>query len=419
MSDHASIPSVAVVSQWVDNAVWSTPITDLHTHLYPPSFGGLLLYGVDELLTYHYLVCEVVRAGSLDAEAFYALPKEKQAEHVWQNLFIDRAPISEACRGVLTVLKRLKLDVASRDLNVFRAFFKKQSPEAQVDLAMKTANVKSIVMTNDPFDSVERECWMKKAPVDARMRAVLRIDPLLVGWPNTAGALSGMGYTAGADLGEKSMKEIRRFLNDWLDRMKAIYIACSLPPSWRYPDDSPSTKVLNGAILPICRERGLPMAMMIGVNKLVNPALRVGGDSLGKADIRSLEHILSANPGNKFLITMLSRENQHELAVTARKFRNLFLFGCWWFLNNPILIEEMTRMRMELLGPSFTPQHSDARVLEQIIYKWDHSRMIIAKVLKDKFNDIAAAGWPVTEQEVQKTVSGYLSENFEKFLAAK
>jgi hypothetical protein len=51
---------------------------------------------------------------------------------------------------------------------------------------------------------------------------------------------------------------------------------------------------------------------------------------------------------------VLARENQHELAVLARKFRNLHIFGCWWFLNNPSLVDEVTRMRVELLGLSFT-----------------------------------------------------------------
>jgi hypothetical protein len=43
-------------------------------------------------------------------------------------------------------------------------------------------------------------------------------------------------------------------------------------------------------------------------------------------------------------------------------------------LNNPSLVEEITRMRLEMLGMSFIPQHSDARVLEQVIYKWRSSR---------------------------------------------
>jgi len=96
----------------------------------------------------------------------------------------------------------------------------------------------------------------------------------------------------------------------------------------------------------------------------------------------------------------------------------MMLFGCWWFMNNPSLIEEITRMRMELLGTSFIPQHSDARILDQIIYKWDHSRQIIAKVLKDKFADIAASGWPVTQDEIRRTVQEFLSSNFERFLAS-
>jgi hypothetical protein len=33
-------------------------VIDLHTHLLPPSHGGLMLWGVDELLTYHYLIAE-------------------------------------------------------------------------------------------------------------------------------------------------------------------------------------------------------------------------------------------------------------------------------------------------------------------------------------------------------------------------
>ena len=35
---------------------------DIHTHLYDPAMGKLLLWGIDELVTYHYLVAEVFRA---------------------------------------------------------------------------------------------------------------------------------------------------------------------------------------------------------------------------------------------------------------------------------------------------------------------------------------------------------------------
>jgi hypothetical protein len=102
--------------------------------------------------------------------------------------------------------------------------------------------------------------------------------------------------------------------------------------------------------------------------------------------------------------------------VAARKFRNLLVFGCWWFLNNPSLIEEMTRMRFELLGPSVIPQHSDARMLDQLIYKWTHSRKIIADVLFDKYNDIIATGWTIEEEEIQRDVEKIFGKNFWDFL---
>jgi hypothetical protein len=113
---------------------------------------------------------------------------------------------------------------------------------------------------------------------------------------------------------------------------------------------------------------------------------------------------------------MLAREDQHELCVTARKFGNLLVFGCWWFLNNPSLVEEITRMRIELLGTSFVPQHSDARILDQLIYKWEHSKAIIGKVLADKYEALAATGWPLCPEDIRRDAGRLLRENYRGFV---
>ncbi len=408
-----------MIGQWVDQAVATTAVYDLHTHLYPPNFGRYMLYGIDELLNYHYLIAETIRASDVAYDAFWGMSQARQAELIWTTLFVDRAPISEACRGVVTVLNKLGLDAGAKDLSSYRDWFKSQSPEAFTDKVLELANVKTVVMTNDPLDPAERDIWLSGVKPDPRFKAVLRIDPILLGWPGVAEPLKALDYAVSPDLGGKTMPELRRFLSEWADRMNPIYCACSLPPTWRYPDQSPTTRVLDEVVLPFARERNLPFAMMIGVTRQVNPRLKMAGDSLGKSDITSLERICATNAGNKFMCTMLSRENQHELAVTARKQRNLMVFGCWWFTNIPSVIEEITRMRLELLGTSFIPQHSDARVLDQILYKWDHSRAIIANVMKEKFNDLAATGWPVSQGEVQKTAEAFLSRNFENFLTAR
>ena len=75
----------------------------------------------------------------------------------------------------------------------------------------------------------------------------------------------------------------------------------------------------------------------------------------------------------------------------------------------------MTRLRLELLGLSVTPQHSDARVLDQLIYKWSHSRKLIAKILAEKYIDIADTGWQVTDEEIQRDVLDLFGGAFETF----
>ncbi len=419
----------------VSAAVQSQPIIDIHTHLYTPRFGtplggasghsdpnGLLLWGVDELITYHYLVAEVFRvvpASVLPYESFWKLTKREQADHIWKNLFVERSPVSEGCRGVLTSLMKLGLDPADRDLNKWRKHFEQQDPSKQIDKCMEIANVTSLTMTNPVFDDNERARWLADETVgtDPRFKAVLRIDPILRAWPTAARKLSQWGYDVSEQISQKTIEETRRFLRDWLKRQKAIYMAVSLPPTWRYPvaNDAGSTMLEQG-VLPVAQEFGIPMAMMIGSATQVNPSLKDAGDVVGKSDVMSVIHLCSRFPKNKFLMTMLARENQHELCVAARKFGNLMVFGCWWFLNNPSLIDEITRMRIELLGTSFIPQHSDARVLEQIIYKWDHSKRVIAKVLADKYKETLATGWRLSEDEIKRDVKHLLHDNFLNFL---
>jgi hypothetical protein len=189
----------------------------------------------------------------------------------------------------------------------------------------------------------------------------------------------------------------------------------SLPPDFAFPAATDTAQLLEQAVLPHCREFGLPLALMLGVRRAVNPRLQLAGDGVGRSHLEALSNLCAAFPDNRFAVTVLARENQHELCVLARKFRNLHVFGCWWFTNVPVLIEEITRMRLELLGLSFTVQHSDARVLEQIIYKFDHTRRVLAPVLADRYAGLSAAGWEPSEAEVRRDVHELLGGGFERF----
>jgi hypothetical protein len=133
---------------------------------------------------------------------------------------------------------------------------------------------------------------------------------------------------------------------------------------------------------------------------------------VGRADVAAVERMCMENPAINFFATFLSRENQHELCVAARKFSNLMPFGCWWFLNNPSIVAEITTERLELLGSTFIPQHSDARVLEQLIYKWQHSRRVIADCLYTSYEQLISAGRTATRHEIERDVRKMFSGNF-------
>ena len=85
-------------------------------------------------------------------------------------------------------------------------------------------------------------------------------------------------------------------------------------------------------------------------------------------------------------------------------------------MNNPSLVEEITALRVETLGLSFIPQHSDARVLEHLIYKWDHSREIIGRVLLEKYADLGATGWQVSAAEIERDLKQLFQGNFRAFV---
>jgi hypothetical protein len=90
-------------------------------------------------------------------------------------------------------------------------------------------------------------------------------------------------------------------------------------------------------------------------------------------------------------------------------------FGCWWFLNNPSIVEEITRERIEMLGTSFIPQHSDARVLEQLIYKWRNTRRTLSPILANAYLTVARDGRVVTREEIRRDVERLFRTNFSSF----
>ena len=397
-------------------------------------------------------------------DGFYAMSKQDQADVIWRALFIDRSPLSEACRGVVTTLKAFGLhaEVEARDLERIRSYYREfrdrgtEGAEAFSELVYTTAGVRYAIMTNIPFDSNEAHCWRpRRKEYSHRYRSALRVDPLLAGDRATIeSALKASGY-------DITMEGARQYLRDWCDTMRPEYMMASTPHGMVMPEGSlagvskksvnedamkqpfafvdvtggdaincdteedntasvinEESDFLSDVLMAVCEERDLPVALKIGAHRGVNPTLKTAGDGVvAFADAGVLARLCSRFPRVRFLATFLSRNNQHEACVLASKFRNLHIYGCWWFCNNPSMIKEITQMRVEMLGTAFTAQHSDARVLDQLVYKWSHSRSVIAGVLAEEYAKLYESGWTASRAEIRREILRLLGGSYEEFMS--
>ena len=266
----------------VDAVVNSTAVMDVHTHLFPAEFKELCLWGIDDLLTYHYVTAETLRTARIPYAQFWSMSKKQQADLVWKTLFVDNTPTSEAAQGIISVLDVFGLDTRATNLEEARAFFSSRNIAEHLDHVFDIAQVTGVVMTNDPFDDAEDPLWSSGISVDPRFNSSLRLDHLV----NTADV--------------STISQTRVLLDHWIQRRNPVYMALSLPPDFAFPSEDARDRLLRKVILPAAKEHRLALTLMIGVRRGVNPQLRDAGDSLGRADVSAIERLCSECPKVKF-----------------------------------------------------------------------------------------------------------------------
>jgi glucuronate isomerase len=391
------------ISNKLLNIINSTPIFDLHTHLFPPKHEGYFLLGFKNLLNYHYLIAELLTAANIDASTFYSYNDEKKASLIWNELFEKRTPVSEACAGVLSILKELNIEIKNKSfLSICDEYDRKIQSDKNI---LKLSNVSSLVMTNNPFDLDEWSLfhtndWDKKIYL-----ASLRLDDLILDYEEA--------LKKAKDQTSNQKNTIVTYLEKCYSQSNPVYAAVSLNLETFHTifEDS-----FWKDILVWLENKNLPLSLMLGVKRAVNKDFGLAGDGIGDINLKELSNLCNSFPKNKFLVTCLSLNDQHELTVLARKHPNLRIFGFWWFMNQPTIIKQILKMRIDMLGFSFIPQHSDARVSDQLIYKWNHFKKILHPILLEYYQELLDKNFPISENILQRDIDNLLSGNAKKYL---
>ena len=80
---------------------------------------------------------------------------------IWDALFIKHSPISESCRGILTTLNALDLNVKKRDLRSLRKWFAAQKPAQHVTPLHEAGECKIHLHDQFAVRRLERPLWKK------------------------------------------------------------------------------------------------------------------------------------------------------------------------------------------------------------------------------------------------------------------
>jgi len=394
------------LKETITEIINETEIFDIHTHLFPAEFKKYHLSGISEVLNYHYLIAELFTTTNINVKKFYKLTNKEKANIIWEELFQKRTPISEACKGVLTILSELSIDY------MFKSFDEIDSEYSKLNLSdlqiFKISKISKVVMTNNPYDKSEWELFRNKNWDTKKYLASLRLDDIL------------MNLDKCLDICKESIDNfnnendlIIKYLDKVYEESKPVYAALSL-------NNLQLISFLKNKFIPDIlkwlEKKNIPLSLLLGVRRQVNKDFLLAGDGIDRIDLRYLSEICNQYPNNKILCSCLSFNDQHELTVLARKHQNLKIFGFWWFMNQPSLITLILNLRIELLGLNFIPQHSDARVTDQLIYKWINFKALLSNVLYNHYNDIQLKSFKISEKQINDDVSKLFFKNSQNIL---
>ena len=385
------------VKYFVEKFTNFTKLLDIHTHLYPSKEKKFFKSGIIELLNYHYLISEFLSSTKYNPKKFYKLSNFKKANLIWENLILKKLPISTSTLGVVKVLQNYDIINCKLPLKkLLNEFNKLKITEKDV---FDLSGIKKVVMTNNPFE--KQEFNVLKSNQDNRYIPSIRIDDLFVKKEECLKFMNSHNFN-----NKDELKNIYQYFKFLINKYKPAYFALSTENFVEFEKNK-----LFETILKVLRENNLSLMLLAGVKRSVNPDYKLAGDGIGDLNLNKFEQILRTHKNNKFLITCLNLSDQYKLTVLSRKFQNFKIFGFWWFNNQPRIVENLLEMRFDLLGDNFLPQHSDARILDQLIYKWSDFRKSYVEVLTKKYEKLICSGYSIEVKDIEKNIFNHLYQN--------
>lgn len=253
------------------------PAADTFTRLDARSIFNMERHGIDALLTEPQLMHQARASGDprLDANDV-----RERADAVFQALFLDRSPVSDAALCVLLSLRKLGMDVLGhKSLAPLRSQYARVPAECRFIDAMDMANLRAVSVRVDVFDDVTSPL----SDVDDRIITSIAVDALAdpqKAWP----LLSQSGC--------KSLADVRQLIIHSAEKHCAHSLVAEKP------SDAP---LFVECALPVADALGIPVVYEsdVDTSMLRTQALseRIASEGFAFAPYSSGARVIEALPG--------------------------------------------------------------------------------------------------------------------------
>ena len=348
---------------------------DFHSHLFPQCHKKFHKSGFIELLNYHYFLPEIFeKIPNLNLKK----TKKYIANQVWNKLFLEEIPLSTSAKGLIKILD--KMGIHNKKISFEELVNLENELKYDEHDIFAKCNIKSVVMTNNPFN-IDEWSLFKNTKWDREMyKSSIRLDYLF--------SLKDLN----------KLSEFKDHLDKCIKESKPEYLSISLS------NDGLKRLIKSKVFLNYLSNLDLPLWIMIGVKRKLNPKLDDAGDCIDLIDLELIRDLISNWQSIKFIISNIHYRDEHYLNTLSRNFQNISLAGTWWYMNNKSYSKSAIKSRIEMLGTGHKLFFSDSRVLEQLIYKTSNFQDILTDILLDILKEHKQHNYQFTTKQLENSL---------------
>jgi glucuronate isomerase len=376
-------------------ALAEIPLIDPHTHINPHQ---PVAQSLDDLLGYHYYT-ELAHSAGMPhtplAATFDPLERTriilKHAQHyantVQWSWFIELCQTFFGWEG-----DRI---VESDADCLWKCAQEKCLQPDWSEQVLKCSNVEKVFLTNDFDDPLIGFDATRYVPC-------LRTDDLVFKLHEPT-VYQRLHSSTGLDVNDaESVNQALDRLFEYFKKNGAKACAISLPPNFeplslsdhdltaamKHQDYGTISKGIFWRIAERCHSFQLPFDLMIGVNRRVYEKGVYQGQDLfdQRTSLIQYAKLFNAFPEVPFCVSVLTSNQNQELASYSWIFPNVITSGHWWYANVPSLIERDLAVRLQAVP--MTKQigyYSDAYKLEFVLPKFNMYRRVLTRVLAEEY----------------------------------